>query len=400
VRSSDLQKAAEVVTSHSWEQFFSQWVRSAGHPILHATWQQKGNKLSLTLTQNQAIDSKKNWVNFAFPLSIEAIGTQGERELLELSVHDTYHVASFELPFTVAGINLDPEWNIPMEWQLENTELITSNFLSILTHSPSEKSRIYALRRLVEAKINPLPSALHSLLTMDTSLYLQADALALFSKDATHEALISALIKAIEAKQSKAAFDLPIIAALAAAHTWLFTQQAQAPRNEEVQQWQIMYLNSSYTSERKSLLDRLAFASLPMAQSFALSRLKEAKWGTRDRQALIDVLSTQPTAVSLPFIFESLKASALHWYLRMCDHLTTLQFQHPELAPILIEQLQNNRYSIGQIAAAKLLAVQQQSSTVLCPQLTKIREQIVLGQAQEAELIVTIDQALINLHCP
>ncbi len=158
--------------------------------------------------------------------------------------------------------------------------------------------------------------------------------------------------------------------------------------------WRSGYFTSVLTPTRKALLDRLAFTSLERAQKFALDRLQEGNWVTRDRQHLIDLLTTKPGPTSHKFILASMRNSALHWFTRIAGNLTNAAYDHLDLAPILIEQMKNNRYSEGRLAAIRLLSGQKSSKDLVCRELAES-----LVNTSGAEQTAAVSQAMFKSEC-
>lgn len=99
----DFLRVVESVSGKEYEDFFRQWLYTAGHPVLSVEWKQKRRKLELTLRQHQ-----KQHV-FHFPLEIEIIGKHGEslRKKVEVDSHEEFLI--LKVPFKVKDLITDPD---------------------------------------------------------------------------------------------------------------------------------------------------------------------------------------------------------------------------------------------------------------------------------------------------
>lgn len=363
VRNADLQKALEEVTGHSWETFFTQWVRSSGHPQLSAQWQQDGESLFLDIKQNQALrEGDKKWGLFSFPLQVEVLGEGQKRLVYKLNVFQSRHRFVFKPGFPVQSLQLDPEWIVPAEIELTQAR---SAWIELLRASPSLKSRMIASRQLLKS---PVDESLLAVLLTQESTYLLADSLDVMIQDKSNVSSVRAVLDHLQGLPHP---DSIVKAALAQAQTWLLAQAAVVPSSEEQKQWQTEYLKEDLTTdERKFILDKIKLYSISEAQSFALARLQEAHWVTKDRAYLLDVLSTQVTDVSLPFITASLTQGLNnYWFKRLIKNLVKLRYEDSELIPVLLRQAQEYPYLGGRIAAISWLGVQTQNKDLVCPSL-------------------------------
>ncbi|MBI2601844.1 MAG: M1 family metallopeptidase [Deltaproteobacteria bacterium] len=392
VRNTDLQAALETVTGTSWQVFFDQWVRSAGHPRATVQWKNKEGGLALSLTQDQSLEETK-WTTFQFPLEVEAIGANDQRWKTTLDVFNSTHEFTLNPGFEVLAINADPRWLLPAEFTVKQD---SKAWLAVLKHSPFLRARINAARALLA--LDPVAQEEFTEALLDGQpLYLVADAWELLTKKHENKKVVERLLNSVGARKSE--WDRIIQGAYAATEAWLLTQREEKPTGEEVVQWEKDYLLVDLSEERKAVLDKLIHASLAQAQRFALDRLNETNWVTKDRAYLIDVLAGKPTEVSIPFLENSLRSASYFWFRRIVGHLVKAKFDRPSIVPTLIEQANEHRFVGVRLGAIDLLAEQVSSKTLVCPALTKLRESKLAHPDLLQELREKAGKAFAKMNC-
>ena len=105
----DFQEVAEAVAGKSYESFFRQWFHKAGHPVLSAHWKQRGNKVTLTITQHQ-----EQYI-FDFPIDIEFRNKRGESFRETLRIQKASEVFTLKTDYKISELALDPDCRLLYE---------------------------------------------------------------------------------------------------------------------------------------------------------------------------------------------------------------------------------------------------------------------------------------------
>lgn len=369
-----LQKVLEEFTGESWNDFFEQWVRSAGHPIVNASYRKMNGDIILTLQQEQALRREKTWRTFQFPLEIELItqDRQGDVHRKVRTIEVERATQEFHLETSgeeVLGINLDPRWLVPGEVTLEQEAL---GWLSILRHSPHPQSRIEAMESGIHQNHDVVTREMLELIRGDTSISVQLEFFDAASKDKTN---VNAMREIYETVRKRVALSSGMRGILARARSWLVQHQETPPTMADELQWQNEYQTTPYVSERVTLLEMLKFASLERAHVFAIKRLKERRWTDRDREALLQLLTEHPTKESTAFM-----AQALQTHLAELPGTTFFQglikakYNQPTLVPHLINYAKKERLYNLKLLALEVLLDQKSSADQICPELETILE--------------------------
>ena len=103
VLTEDFQEVAEKISGKDYDTFFNQWFHKPGHPVLSASWERRGKKTILTITQHQEDHI------FNFPLDIEITGRSGKSTRLTLEIQQREQGFVLDLPFVAKKIKLDPD---------------------------------------------------------------------------------------------------------------------------------------------------------------------------------------------------------------------------------------------------------------------------------------------------
>ena len=393
VRNDHLQAALESINHRSWQEFFDQWVRSKGHPIISAEINIKENTIVGMIEQVQATRETNRWRAFSFPLDIEIIGKRGEKVIQTVQIDQATQSFQLDLGFPPSAFNLDPDLIVPAEIEFRGSKVtLRANWLRILRHSTKEKSRLVALKRLFQVKPSTSDWRTYvDTIMADPSLYIKAESIAILSQYLEGFSHIERIIDHI-ADLPSSQLDLSIRRALAHGKTWLANHSPKQASHEAVLQWQSEYNASQYTSEREAILNKMSYAKLSMAQEFALERLQESHWVTKDRAHLIDVLTRTPSSISRNFIFKMIESGSYHWFKRIIDNLLLNGYQDEDLPAALINRAKNARYDYEIIYAIKSLSIQEEAKDEVCPFLYAMKG---IGSAERAHF-KDIQQAAIK----
>jgi len=102
----DFQKVMEQVSGQDLEQFFRQWLFTAGHPRLETEWSYDESEKVLNLEVRQT----QTGMTFYFPLEIELRDSQnGNARRWTLDISQKWHRFSFPLDFEPGGMVVDPD---------------------------------------------------------------------------------------------------------------------------------------------------------------------------------------------------------------------------------------------------------------------------------------------------
>jgi aminopeptidase N len=99
----DFRKVVESVSRTSYERFFHQWFYQPGHPVISASWKQRGQKIILTIDQHQEP------FLFQFPIEIELRSERGETLRETLRIQNPSQRFKLKPGFRISEIILDPE---------------------------------------------------------------------------------------------------------------------------------------------------------------------------------------------------------------------------------------------------------------------------------------------------
>ncbi len=380
--SQDLQAALEEASGQSWQDFFDQFVRSPGHPVLKATARYEEGALVLDVEQTQFTRTERPWRLFTFPMEVELVDAAGHVTTQTVSVYDARQTFRFPSNAAPQSLMLDPRWLVPAQITLDQTAL--GSPLPTLAHSPEVTSRVSAIRALA-AQDGTLSDEAIALVRADTSLFVKIAALDLLSgneanreqvlilyRDLSNAMLPSAratLASKSSARDADADADASAVVvrgAVARAEAWLIRTLGRAPTRDEESHWQRRYLSSNLVEERVSLLGMLDQASHERAQQFALDRLVEPRWVTKDRNALIDVLTKLPTAVSLPWIQEALAGATANYLRQILRNLAAAKYDEPALVDLLVQTASSHRQTDVRLKAIAVLAAQVSSKERVC----------------------------------
>ena len=400
VRNSHLQFALEQASQQSWQKFFDQWVRSKGHPIISADINLKDKSITGTIEQIQANRSENRWGVFAFPLDIEVFGANGQRSLQTVDIYEAKQAIKLELDFTPVAYNLDPELIIPAEIQFKSeSKRLHANWLEVLKNAPSSRSRLMALKRLLQVKPNKQQALIYQdILLAETSTYIKAESVALLSQYEEYYAIIEKILLQLESL-APSLLDLSVRRAIAHGKAWLVKHSQSPASSTEILSWQKKFLETPFTSEREAILDKLAFAKPRLAQEFALERLQEPHWVTKDRAHLIDVLTKNPSSISRDFILQMIESGSYHWFKRIVNNLSAIEYQDEHLVKNLIERIEGARFDYEIIYAMKLLGMQKNMMQSVCTFLASFKQRDLSDRVYEEEIRIAVAKSASNLQC-
>lgn len=382
--SSDLQASLERATGRSWQHFFDQWVRSAGHPVLAVEPAFQGKDVTVNLVQSQAVRAEHPWRSFAFPLTIELVLADGTVVDHAVEVFQDQSSFSFSEAQDVVAVVLDPRWVLPAEISIGQT---ADSWKAVLAHASEPAARLQALAALYESN-QVVGQDVADLIRADRSVYVQISALELWSGKSDNRGVIAALYQQIAAQRDH---DIATRGALARTEEWLVATTGQAPSRDEERRWQDRYLSTPVVAERKALLGMLTTASAERAQTFAAERVREGRWVTQDRANLLDTLTKAPTAAADPFITDVLDGAAPVFLGQIVRNLTAAGYDRPDIVEKALRSAKAHRYDGVRIAMTQLLGVQASSKDRVCPALAALASDSVVGSVAQA--------SAARLHC-
>ncbi|WP_373056723.1 M1 family metallopeptidase [Zunongwangia sp. H14] len=109
--SEDLQEVFEEVSGEDLQNFFNQWLRQYGHPVLKTEWNYKNGTITFSLAQQQ-----KN--NFTFPLEIKVVYADSSSEIKNFSIDKKKENFNFNAVKKPVEIKLDP--NVKLLYEAAN----------------------------------------------------------------------------------------------------------------------------------------------------------------------------------------------------------------------------------------------------------------------------------------
>jgi aminopeptidase N len=105
-------QVVDSVSGKEYEDFFRQWLHTAGHPVLSVEWKQKRRKLELTFRQHQEQHV------FRFPMDIKILGKKGQSLLEQVEINSRDQQLILELPFKAKEVIIDPDtWLLYEDFQ-------------------------------------------------------------------------------------------------------------------------------------------------------------------------------------------------------------------------------------------------------------------------------------------
>lgn len=364
VSHSDLRDSAERVTGRSWRKFFTQWVETAGHPTVEYSWRQSGNRLTLNLRQVQAFFDKP-WPAFQFSLPVEILGPNGQRVVTRVEVYEATHEFEIPISFRPVAVALDPDWLLPMEWASLRGE---REYLAVARLSPAVRSRLNAYRALF-AEYPRASSEVRALIRGERSGYVLMNVGNLLQASLENRAVVEEVRRQLLNVPNP---SLYVGATPLALERWLVETSDEDPAPTQAAAWEEQYFLAETSMARRDFLFMVKRYSIERAHAFALGRLAEPQWTTRDRAYLIDILTKFPAASSEDFIKSTVTRSTYNYFKRIVQNLAAAGYRSEDLVPILIAQLQEHRYEGGRGAVAELLAIQTQAKDQVCSALQPI----------------------------
>lgn len=355
----DLQQAVEAVTGESYAEFFAEWVRSAGHPIVAATYTVAQDGVTLTLDQQQMASRK--WRAFAFPVEVELIGADGKIEHQTIQVTEAKQTFALKTALNVVAVVLDPAQLVPGEIDVVQN---AAAWASVLNISSYPLARIVAANKLIAAQA--WNAQTQARVVADRSEYAKLEILAALTTNRGNAAYVAALYNAIKGQRSANYYAAGVVMR---AERWLAADQLASANDAAKADWERRYLASPFSAERKELVEMLYQADPERAHRFAEQRLGEASWPHRDRLFLIDMMTKNPRPSTTPF-FVNLLGTASEVYLNQSlNNLVAVKYDEPKLVNVLNHLVQTARHGYLRVAAVTMLGVQKSSVATVCPQL-------------------------------
>jgi len=241
----------------------------------------------------------------------------------------------------------------------------------------------------VEARTSAVTIAV---IKADESHYLKTDALSLLSGNEGHRALVADLFATLAAEPN---LDGATRDALALTESWLVQTLGALPTRDDERRWQGRWLAATSTTERQSLLTMLKVGSMERAQAFAISRLAEPQWVTRDRWRIVELLGAETTPTSEAFYVSALDLETAPVYFNgLAQTLFARHHDQVEIVPGLIRVATGARQHSMRGNAIRLLADQRRSQDEVCPVLRGLS-----GGAPTPELSALAGTAYQELGC-
>ncbi len=106
----DLKNVFEKVSGQQLDDFFTQWLKNPGHPVLKTSYVQQGNIILINIEQIQ-----KTYPVFKFPLEIRVVYANGNKEHIRLDVLKAEETFTIPVKGKVKEILLDPEVHLLFE---------------------------------------------------------------------------------------------------------------------------------------------------------------------------------------------------------------------------------------------------------------------------------------------
>lgn len=366
--SQDLQAALEQTTGTSWQQFFDQWVRSAGHPVLNVTPVWENGSLTITVEQVQNTRANNPWRAFTFPLTLRFVQADGSVSEQTFDIYDDVQVLHARLSTEPAAVVADPEWRVPAEIDVQQGEAAWIS--AYKSTGASTRTRLIALRSLNKLLGSMPTQALLDLVLADGSEYLKVDALSAWTSRDDTRSQVSALRDNLRSMRGS---DISTLGAIARAEAWLVRSSSSSPTRGQEALWQDRYISSPVVAERNALLGMLQFASTERAQTFAIERLQEPGWVTQDRSALIDLLTKTPTAASDAFIRNALKTASFIYKVQTVRNLLVAGYDRPAIVSTLIDEANHSPKIYLRSLMIDLMAQQVSSRSQVCPALDVLK---------------------------
>ena len=112
---SDFRKVMEDVSGENLKSFFDQWLRQAGHPVIHCDWE--SNTETGKISKQHFTIYQKNKHLFYFPIELEICYEDGTSECKTVYLNSTMTEQQFPVKVTskIEAINLDPNTKLLFE---------------------------------------------------------------------------------------------------------------------------------------------------------------------------------------------------------------------------------------------------------------------------------------------
>lgn len=115
----DFKQSIEATTGIDFTTFFDQWYYGYGYPKLNVDWSQEGETLSLDIEQTT---SSNRMDKFVFTVDAQITGNEQDT-LIRLPITEKDLVLTYDLPFDVEKVTIDPNRWILLESNLDHTGL-------------------------------------------------------------------------------------------------------------------------------------------------------------------------------------------------------------------------------------------------------------------------------------
>jgi aminopeptidase N len=383
-RNQDLQRIFEEITGTSWQLYFEQWIRSAGHPILTANYTTTENTVTLHTRQEQSLRAENRWRSFVIPLPVELVYADGTVEQKIIQIYQDTQSTRIHITKPVVGLNLDPDWQVLAEITLAQPQ---EAWLSVFKQSSSTTSRIHSLRRaFLISKEEQRTQWLAAIKAQRSNLEIMT-AITLLSADKANFDTIRDLFATLVFRNPRHRLEA---GAISKAELWLYQNRATPPETADIERFKHRYNLAPIAEQRKDLLDMIYFVSADEAFRFAQEKLAESQWAPRDRRNIIDLLTRKVTDANRGFVRRAVTEANEFYRNRLLNNLISSKYDDAELVEPLLHAAQTEKQFYVRINSVRLLAEQKSSKEVVCPRLDALSEMTGEGLALNSESLESI----------
>ena len=413
----DLQKALENTTETSWQIFFEQWVLSPGHPQLRVRYDVNATNLDIrknhqktpsnslsehseiVISIDQVQMDAKSWRAFTFPLEIEIFYENSPSEIKTVQIFDQLTLLKLPIKSGFKGINLNPQWKIPLEYELEQSPI---RWQHILLNSPYATSRLEALRKLNNHGIfegiqfETEGKKIITDVMNDPEPYIKLQLLQILLQKLDNKeflppyeiSLFSTIRQVIDTLRSDHPKPYQIRTALMRAEERLLLLQDPASISEAF--WQEAYLLAPTVGEREAILGILSHISSENTGNFILQRFQENRWSSQDRLNMVTRLTRIADLLSFKILGSILRSTPSTLYSRVIlNSALKDQWIQRSLIQSALSLIANHTKDYERTLSLRWLALQTQSSLEICPTL------LAMSHHQER---FHLEKILVNFH--
>ncbi|WP_336687070.1 M1 family aminopeptidase [Chryseobacterium bernardetii] len=126
VNTADFKASLLQSTGKDFTEFFNDWIYGEGYPTYAIKWMQVGNQITFKVSQAQ---SSATVSFFEMPLPVKVTGTGGQTAYLVLNNNSNNQYFTENIPFTVANVQFNYEYQIVEK----NSTVVQDNTLSVFS---------------------------------------------------------------------------------------------------------------------------------------------------------------------------------------------------------------------------------------------------------------------------